>query len=382
VAPRVIGVLRRFLPEYLRARPSLTPVQWRAIRAITQCRTPALGGHHYACGPCGEEVFAFHSCNHKACPQCGREATREWVGRELAKRVNAPYFMVTFTLPSELRGLFFGPLAKAAYDIFFAAAAQALGDCLANPKWLGAATSGFTAILHTWNQQILFHPHLHVIVPAAGIDAGGRVISGKSEKFLAHIPALQACFRHQFRQRLKALDWEADPAVWHTDWGVNIRPFGSGEAAIKYLGAYVCRTAIADSRLVESDAASVTFRWKNRDKGDRIETSTIPGVEFVRRYLRHVLPRKMHSIRHYGFCHPAAKAKRERVAFQTGMPLVLGTPAASEADEPAGSPSCPCCRKPMTLVRVLKAYRRFMPWPRYAPPNKAPPRCSQALLFS
>ena len=380
MAPRVIGVLRRFLPEYLRTRPSLTPVQWRAIRAITQCRTPALGGHHYACRPCKKEVFAFHSCNHKACPQCGREATREWVGRELAKRVNAPYFMVTFTLPAELRGLFFGPPAKDAYDIFFAAAAQALGDCLANPKWLGAATGGFTAILHTWNQQLLFHPHLHVIVPAAGIDANGRVILGKSEKFLVHIPALQACFRHQFRQRLKALDWEADPAVWRTDWGINIKAFGTGEAAIKYLGAYVCRTAIADSRLVSYDAGSVTFRWKNRDKGDRIETSTIPGIEFVRRYLRHVLPRKMHSIRYYGFLHPAAKAKRERIAFQTGMPLSLGTPAASEADEPAGPPNCPGCRKPMTLVRVLKAYRPFMPWPRRAPSNKSPPRCSRALL--
>ena len=120
--------------------------------------------------------------------------------------------MVTFTLPSELRGMFFGPLAKDAYDIFFAAAAQALGDCLANPKWLGAATGGFTAILHTWNQQLLTHLHLHVIVPAAGIDAAGRVVVGKSDKFLVHIPALQACFRHQFRQRLKALDWKVDPA--------------------------------------------------------------------------------------------------------------------------------------------------------------------------
>jgi hypothetical protein len=373
VAPRVIGVLRRFLPEYLRTRPSLTPVQWRAIRAITQCRTPALGGHHYACGPCKEEVFAFHSCNHKACPQCGREATREWVERELAKRVNAPYFMVTFTLPAELRELFFGPLAKAAYDIFFAAAAQALQDCLANPKWLGAATSGFTAILHTWNQQLLFHPHLHVIVPAAGIDANGRVIVGKSEKFLVHIPALQACLRHQFRQRLKALDWEADPAVWRTGWGVNIRPFGSGEAAIKYLGAYVCRTAIADSRLVQSDAASVTFRWKNRDKGDRTETSTISGIEFVRRYLRHVLPRKMHAVRYYGFCHPAAKVKRERVAFQTGVPLVLGEPDPKVPDESAGVPRCPCCGKTMAHIRTLKARRRFIPWPIRAPLNKAPP---------
>ena len=304
MAPRVIGVLRRFLPEYLRSRPSLTPVQWRAIRAITQCRTPALGGHHYACAPCEEEVFAFHSCNHKACPQCGREATREWVERELAKRVNAPYFMVTFTLPSELRGMFFGPPAKDAYDIFFAAAAQALGDCLANPKWLGAATSGFTAILHTWNQQILFHPHLHVIVPAAGIDAAGRVISGNSEKFLVHIPALQACFRHQFRVRLKALDWKVDPAVWRIGWGVNIQAFGTGVAAIKYLGAYVCRTAIGDSRILACDADSVTFQWKKprqrrpHGKGEpprRRVRSPIPAPRPAPQNARHPLLRILPS---------------------------------------------------------------------------------------
>ena len=199
------------------------------------------------------------------------------------------------------------------------------------------------------------------------------MIVGKSEKFLVHIATLRACFRHQFRQRLKALDWEADPAVWRIEWGVNIQAFGSGEAAIKYLGAYVCRTAIADSRIVSADAGSVTFRWKNRDKDDRIETSTIPGVEFVRRYLRHVLPAKMHAVRYYGFNHPAAKAKRERVAFQTGMPLLLGAPAVNEANEPKGPPSCPCCRQPMALIRTIKAQRRFIPWPICTPLNKAPP---------
>lgn len=380
MAPRVIGVLRHFLPEYLKSRPSLTPVQWRAIRAITQCRTPALGGHHYACAPCGEDVFAFHSCNHKACPQCGREATGEWVERELSKRVNAPYFMVTFTLPSELREMFFGPLAKEAYDIFFRAASASLRHCLANPKWLGVDNSGFTAILHTWNQQLHFHPHLHFIVPAAGIDANGRVIVGKSDKFLVHVPALRAAFRHQFRKHLKALDWTVDPTVWRIDWGINIKAFGTGVAAIKYLGAYVCRTAIGDSRIVAADEKSVTFRWKNRAKGDRIETMTLPGVEFVARYLRHVLPRKMHAIRYYGFSHPAAKVKRERIAFHTGMPLLLGAPTVSESDKPASLPSCPCCRKPMKLIRTFRAYRcHFMPWPKRAPANKAPPKCSPVL---
>ena len=369
MAPRVIGVLRRFLPEYLKARPSLTPAQWRAIRAITQCRTPALGGHHYACLPCGEQAFAFHSCNHKACPQCGREATREWVERELAKRVNAPYFMVTFTLPSELREVFFGPHARAAYDVFFEASSRALQDCLANPKWLGAATSGFTAILHTWNQQLHFHPHLHVIVPAAGIAEDGKVLIGKNDAFLVPVPALQAAFRRRFHEGLKDRDWQVEPAVWRIDWGVHIQPFGTGTAAIKYLGAYVCRTAIADSRLRAVEGNVVTFAWKDRSQCDTTKTLTLPGVEFVRRYLRHVLPPKMHALRYYGFCHPAAKAQRERVAFHSGRPLVLGPHAPPPPRELLGVPRCPCCRQPMTRLRSFTPHHWFMPWPQRGPPK-------------
>ncbi len=138
-----------------------------------------MGGHLYACKPCGQRAFAWHSCNHKACPQCGREATGKWVQRELGKRVNAPYFMVTFTLPAELRGLFFGPLAKEAYDLFFAAASAALRQKLAAAKHLGAAVSGFTGVLHTWNQRLLFHPHIHFLVPGAGIDVRGKVVTVK-----------------------------------------------------------------------------------------------------------------------------------------------------------------------------------------------------------
>ena len=138
MALAVIDVLRRFLPDYLESNPPLSPDQRRAIWAILHCRTPAMGGHLYACEPCAQRAFAYHSCNHKACPQCGRDATRKWVERELGKRVNAPYFMVTFTLPSELRSLFFGPLAKEAYDLFFLAASTALREKLAVKKHLGA----------------------------------------------------------------------------------------------------------------------------------------------------------------------------------------------------------------------------------------------------
>ena len=166
-AATVIEALRRFLPDFQRLHPILDRARRRAIWALTHCRTAAMGGHAHACEKCGDAHFVFHSCNHRACPQCGREATAQWVERELDKRIAAPYFMVTFTLPEELRAIFFTPSAKNVYDIFFAAASAALSDTLANPRWLGAATSGFTMILHTWNRRLLFHPHIHTIVPGA-----------------------------------------------------------------------------------------------------------------------------------------------------------------------------------------------------------------------
>ncbi len=170
VPPTVMGALRQFVPEFLRTSPRLSAEQRRALWAISHCRTPALGGRAFGCKPCEKFRFAWHSCNHKACPQCGRAATQRWVRRELAKLVEAPYFLVTFTLPAQLRSCFFGPFAKEAYDLFFTAVANALSEKLATAKGLRATVSGFTAVLHTWNQQLGLHPHPR-LVPGAGPDA-------------------------------------------------------------------------------------------------------------------------------------------------------------------------------------------------------------------
>jgi hypothetical protein len=364
VAAAVSEVLRRFLPGFLRAHPGpLTQAQRRAVWAITHCRTPVMGGHLWGCGACGARQFHYHSCNHRSCPLCGRAATAGWVGRELSRRVGAPYFMVTFTLPEELRRLFLAPAAKEAYGAFFGAAAAALSATLANPRWLGAANCGFTAVLHTWNQRLLFHPHIHCIVPGAGIAADGRVVTVRNANFLVPQPVLRTAFRARFRERLAALAADhplpaVDPAVWREDWGVHLQPFGDGQSAIKYLGAHVCRTTIGDARIVALDDQKVTFRWTDRAKGNARRLETIPGAEFVARYLRHVLPGGMRAIRHYGFCHPAAKARRERIAFHTGLPLLVG-PIRTATPAPAPPCACPCCGAPMRpLLRILPGWRR------------------------
>jgi hypothetical protein len=204
-AASVIGALRRFLPDFMREHPAMDRARRRAVWALTHCRTAAMGGHVHACEKCGTTHFAFHSCNHRSCPQCGKQDTADWVERELAKRIGAPYFMVTFTLPQELRALFFTPATKQIYEIFFAAASEALSDSLANPRWLGAQRCGFTMILHTWNQRLHFHPHIHCIVTGAGLDQAGRVVSVKSPGFLVPQPVLRTAFRRLFQAKLTTL---------------------------------------------------------------------------------------------------------------------------------------------------------------------------------
>jgi hypothetical protein len=363
MAATVIDALRRFLPAHVREhRHVMSAAQRRAVWAINHCRTAEMGGHLHACGKCATREFHFHSCNHRSCPQCGKAATADWVERQLGKRVGAPYFMVTFTLPEEIRPLFFTTVAKDIYQLFFAAASSALSDTLANPKWLGAKTSGFTMILHTWNQRLYFHPHIHCIVPGTGMDAAGRVVTVKNANFLVPQPALRSVFRARLRDALAALREEhdlpaIDTAVWHKDWGVHLQPFGSGENIIKYLGRYVCRTAIGDSRILAITDTHVSFRYKDRANGDAPCIETITGAEFVARYLRHVLPRGLRAIRYHGFCHPAAHKKRERIAFHTGMPLLVGAVATKPA-KPPHVVKCPCCDQPMTrLLRLLPAWR-------------------------
>jgi hypothetical protein len=367
--PSVMDALRRFLPRLLASKPGLSAAQWRAVHAIRQCRTPALGGHVYACPDCEQWHFAWHSCNHKACPQCGRAATQAWVERQLEKLAGAPYFMVTFTLPQELRDLFFGPMAREGFDLFFNAASRALADKLASQKGLRARVSGFSAVLHTWNQQLLFHPHLHCIVAGAGLRAGGKVCRVKNENFLLHLPVLRAAFKEALRRELGRRQRLVDPSVWHKEWGIHIQPCGTGASAIKYLGAYVARTAIGDSRILKIDNDHVTFRWKDRANGGREKLLKLEGVEFVRRYLRHVLPPKMHSVRHYGFCHPAAKKNRERVRFLTGMTLVVQDDRAQTKAAKPAKPGwlCPCCGARMRFVATYP--RRFD----RGPPPRPPP---------
>jgi hypothetical protein len=221
-------------------------------------------------------------------------------------------------------------------------------------------------VLHTWNQRLGFHPHIHCLVPGAGLNDRGRPVRVQKAKFLVYQPHLQAAFRQHLGRLFAEHGWQVDPGVWGTKWGVHIQEAGRGASALKYLGAYVARTALADSRVLKVGEGEVTFWWKDRDDGNRRKVLTLPGVEFVRRYLQHVLPVGLRSVRYYGFCHPAAKANRLRVQFHTGRSVSLGNnPGPSPVDR-VPAVCCPQCGGPMRLV--FHVSRRGIP--------RAPPACS------
>jgi predicted nucleic acid-binding Zn ribbon protein len=358
--PSVIEVLRRFIPSFSASNPHLSPACKRAIWAILHCRTPVMGGSRLHCPQCDHSIFTFHSCNHRSCPQCGKDATAQWVERQLRKRIAAPYFMVTFTLPSELRCAFRSRQDKEMFSLFFDAASQSLAATLRNPKWLGAAQSGFVMVLHTWNQQLLFHPHIHAIVPAAGINSKGLFVSSKCADFLVPVRALNKAFKAVFYRAFQSFrkihpSLPCPPSrVWSRNWGVHIQSGGNGQNAIQYLGRYVCKTAIGDRRILALDAHKVTFRWTDRAHGNAQKELQIDGFEFVKRYLTHVLPPGLRAIRYYGFCHPSAKLKHQFVAFHSGKDLILSpTPQPPPARTPFACPCCGCNLIPCENIQPL-----------------------------
>lgn len=329
--------------------------QRQALRDLAACRTAALGGHEEACDACGHRRFAYNSCRNRHCPKCQASARARWLDARQAELLDVPYFHVVFTLPAEL-----GPLALAnqriVYGILYQAASETLLQIAAQPRHLGAKI-GFLAVLHTWGQNLMLHPHLHCVVPTGGFSADGQQwIHGRANFFLP-VRVLSRVFRGKFIARLKqafrsgqlrffgmlrkhadgqAFERLLDQSV-RTDWVVYTKPpLGGARQVLKYLARYTHRTAISNSRLTAFDGQRVSFQWKDYADHNRQKSMTLSADEFVRRFLLHVLPRGFTRIRYYGFL--ANRHRSEKVA--AARRLIIGTMIAPSTDssEPA-SPS-------------------------------------------
>jgi hypothetical protein len=349
-------ILRRHWPAY-RAKfgHAIPPAHRAAVTAILTCRTPSRGGQFFAC-ECGAFHFAYHSCGHRACNQCGQGAAQAWAQRQENKLLPVPYFLVTFTVPEELREVIRAQ-ARELYAALFRESAGALHD-VALTK-LGIEL-GFTGVLHTWTRQLLYHPHVHYLVPGGGLTPDGlRWKRLTDPQFFLRQCVLAARFKNRLRQWLQAhhQDWlkAIAPKVWRIDWVVDVQPVGRGQAALRYLAAYVQKSALSATRLVACDDATVTFTHQDRDTG-RTRTLKLKAEAFLRRFLQHVLPSGFQRVRHFGWRSPAAKTRWQRLqALLDWKPTELPTAPAA----PAWAPLCPRCQKPMRLLG---------PWARSPPP--------------
>jgi hypothetical protein len=347
---RLADVLATHWPAYAALFGRLIPPeQHAAVRAIRRCRTAALGGQLYRCG-CGREHYAYHSCNHRACPRCGQDDAQAWLAQQRTRRLPVPYFLVTLTVPEPLR-----EVIRAARKLWYGAllkeGAGAVQDLAAAPKHLGAEV-GLTAVLQTWTRDLRYHPHVHLLVPGGGLTANQlRWVRVKDPQFFLPQGKLAARFKGRLKAWLQAYEpelFQAVPAkVWWMKWVADIQAVGSGEAALKYLAAYLCRPPLHESQLEAADQRSVTFRY--RENGGTVKRCTVSGAEFLRRFLQHVLPRGFQRVRHYGWLGAAAAAKRERIAAL----LDWKPPAPPPATPNAQPPQCPACGKVMCLIGEL-----------------------------
>ena len=344
-------VLRRHWPAYEATFGSrILPSHRRALEAILRCRTRALGGHVYWCARCTELDYSYHSCHHRACPRCGHREATHWIARQQARLLPVPYFLVTFTVPAELRPIIRSH-QKVFYALLFSESAATLQEVADSPKYLGAEL-GMLGVLHTWGRQLIYHPHVHYIVAGAGLSSDQlRWVRLKDPNYFLPQQVLARRFRNRLRQILQrehpAIFRLIPAAVWRADWVADVQPAGSGQGALNYLSAYVYRTALSSQRILADQEGQITFRYRDTEHG-HWHSLSVSAEEFLRRFLQHVLPSGFQRVRYYGWWSAAAKARWERILALLDWRVSLVPKLA-----PLSPPLCRHCQQPLLWVRHL-----------------------------
>ena len=282
---------------------TVLPGHLKAIQAIRSCRTPDSGELYVHCPSCGHGQWRPLSCGHRSCPQCQNHEVNQWIDRQQAKLLPVPYFMVTFTLPRELRSLAWNH-QKTVYSILFSCAANTLKDFGLNPKNLGAEI-GLTMVLHTNSRKLDYHPHVHAVVPGGGVDKKRRQWKKKKSKYLFNLKAMSKVFRARFLAALNEAKLSI-PINVPGEWVVDCSQVGKGISALKYLSRYLYRGVISEKNIILNQNGQITFRYIESKTGNT-RYRTLKGEDFLFLILQHVLPRGFRRVRDYGFLHSNAK---------------------------------------------------------------------------
>jgi hypothetical protein len=363
VALELADIFRHYGSAYRQKYASkLLASHRQAMRAIERCRTEALGGQVYRCTACGETRYSYHSCRNRHCPKCQHQQTEDWLNLQQKLLLPVPYFLLTFTLPAELR-----PLAsqnqKCIYNLLFRASAQATQQLARKPRFVGGQI-GLVGVLHTWTRKLAYHPHVHYLLPGGGWSADGLTWRKAHHNFFVPVKALSKLFRAHFQRLLRKtpLFPQVASAIWQKDWVVHCKPVGDGQTTLRYLAPYIYRVALSNRRLIRMldsgsmESSQITFQYRTSDTG-QLKQSTLSAEKFMHRFLQHVLPRGFVKVRYYGFF--GATLRSRLISLQQHFGKFTAPTASEETHPQTGEPPslpkmlCPHCGLPMLLQRTL-----------------------------
>ena len=339
------ALIHQYQPAFeQRYAQALLPGHRTAINALLRCRTPAAGEISLQCRDCALPMRQPQSCGHRSCPKCHHHDASRWLDRQRAKLIPVDYFMVTFTIPRQLRALAWQHQTRV-YNLLFDTAARTLKDFALNPRFLGANLA-MTAVLHTHTRTRDFHPHLHVIVPGGGIQQAKRQWITVKNKYLFNQQTLARVFRARLLAALNDDGFEL-PHALPSKWVVDIQHVGRGEPALKYLAVYLYRGVINEKNILANQHGQVTFQYLDARSGST-RTRTLNGADFLWLILQHVLPKGFRRVRDYGFLHGNAKACLALVRW------VLRVVTAALAPRARPQFKCPACHAPMQILAFIK----------------------------
>jgi len=307
-------IFRTFGPEYMASFEASMPNNHKkVIEAIIQCRTKACGLVVYECTKCGVQHISFRSCGNRHCPACQNHKTKQWVKVQMERQLPGHHFMITFTVPEQLRALIRSN-QRVAYTAMFAASSQTLKKLTPDPRFMGGDLPGFFGVLHTWGRQLQYHPHIHYIVPGGAILKEDGSWHPSRIDFYLPVKAMSKIFRAKFCEEMKkaGLLSQIPASVWKIDWNVNSQAIGNSENSIKYLAPYVFKVAISDHRIVKVEGRIVFFKYK-KTGSERWRTMQLDAMEFIRRFLQHVLPTGFMKVRYYGFLNPSSSVELDHL---------------------------------------------------------------------
>jgi hypothetical protein len=339
--------------------------QLRTLDAVRRCRTASLGSHIDGCTSCGHLRISYNSCRNRHCPKCQGRQREAWIHAREQELLPVPYFHVVFTLPDTLNKLcMYKP--KQMYDTLFSTAWRVINSFGNDSQWLGAQT-GMISILHTWGQTLTLHPHLHCIVPGGGLTKSGSWKMAKSKgKYLFNVKAMSIAFRGKFIAALKQhlphhLDKALINALYKHSWIVYAkRSFTGPQSVVEYLGRYTHKIAISNHRIKQADDKQVTFSYKDYKQGSVKKEMTLDGLEFIRRFSMHILPKGLVRIRHYGILSSTSK-KKASVVIKQQLPPPKPVVQTRPATQPYDPNVCPCCKN--NTMQILMRFNRRGPPP-------------------